>query len=328
MRILAAPDKFRGTVSAAEVVSIIGEVATICSAHLDEAPMADGGEGTLEALGGFTRSSVVTGPLGEPVIAPWRFSEGVAVIEMASASGLTLAGGASGNDPMNATTVGTGELISEAIREGAHRVVVGAGGSATTDGGSGALKVLPPASRLRSVELVVACDVRTGFLDAAEVFGPQKGASTVQIKRLNRRLSELAEMYLQDYGVDVTRMPRTGAAGGLAGGLAAIGAELVDGFKVVADDVDLRKRIADADIVITGEGRFDATSLKGKVVGGVLEIASESGVPVLAIVGSADSTLETSRGLTLIDLTERFGSTEAKTDVRRCIKTVVTEILA
>ena len=135
--------------------------------------------------------------------AGWRLHRRRAVIEMAAASGLELAGGAEGNDPVAATTTGTGELIAAAVESGATRVLVAVGGSATTDGGLGALRALSPLPRLRGVELVVACDVRTAFVDAAGVFGPQKGATPAQVRLLTARLERLADVYLHDHGVDV-----------------------------------------------------------------------------------------------------------------------------
>ena len=328
MRVLAAPDKFRGTAAASEIAAAIAVAAEAASANCDQAPMADGGEGTLDALGGPTRSSVVTGPLGEPVTAPWRLSRGTAVIEMALASGLAVAGGASANDPLSATTAGTGELIAEAVGAGARRVVVAVGGSATTDGGLGALQALPSEARMRGVEIVVACDVRTPFLDAAAVYGPQKGASPAQVELLSRRLTRLAQVYLHDHGVDVTELPGAGAAGGLAGGLAARGASLVNGFEVVADELGLHERITDADLVVTGEGRYDATSLEGKVVGGVAQSAAQSGIAVLAVVGSADPAAPRPPGLDIIDLTARFGADRATTDPCGCVRVAVGEALA
>src|SRR5690606_17500378 len=149
------------------------------------------------------------------------------VIEMAEASGLLLAGGRDGNDAVAASTAGTGELIVAALDAGARRIVVGVGGSATTDGGLAALRALHPLGRLKGVELLVACDVRTTFVDAAEVFAPQKGASPAQVALLRRRLERLAQVYLDEHGVDVTELAGAGAAGGLAGGLAAAGARLV-----------------------------------------------------------------------------------------------------
>ena len=199
-------------------------------------PVADGGEGTLEALGGPNRTSLVIGPLRHRTEAGWRLEGDVAIVEMACASGLLLAGGAEGNDPLAATTAGTGELIAEAVASGARRVIVGVGGSATTDGGLGALDAMSPLARLAGVSVVVACDVRTRFCDAARIFGPQKGASPPQIELLTRRLERLVDLYRERYGIDVGEMPGAGAAGGLAGGLAAgLRAELAPGFDVVRD---------------------------------------------------------------------------------------------
>ena len=328
VRVLAAPDKFRGTASAGEIAEAIAAAAGAASAACDLAPMADGGEGTLDALGGSNRSSVVTGPLGEPVAAPWRLSRGVAVIEMAVASGLAVAGGPSRNDPVNATTSGTGELIAEAVEAGAQRVLVAVGGSATTDGGLGALEALPSVARMSGVEMIVACDVRTAFVDAAAVYGPQKGASPAQVELLTRRLRRLAQIYERDFGVDVTAMVGAGAAGGLAGGLAARGASLVNGFEVVADEIGLRERIQGADLVVTGEGRYDATSLEGKVVGGVAELAARLGTRALAVVGGSDPTAPRPDGLELLDLTARFGSERAHADPCGCVREAVAAALS
>ena len=169
MRILAAVDKFRGTATAAEVAAAISRAAETTGHTCDPCPVSDGGEGWLEAFGGPNRHTVVTGPLGDPVNAPWRITGVTAVIEMAQASGLLLAGGAEGNDPMGASTTGTGELIDAALDAGAKRIIVGLGGSATTDGGFGAIRAIRAKQRLRGVELLVACDVRTYFTDAAPV---------------------------------------------------------------------------------------------------------------------------------------------------------------
>ena len=195
----------------------------------DELALADGGEGLLDVLGGANRTTTVTGPLGTPVEAQWRLHQGTAIIEMARASGLVLAGGAEGNDPLEATTAGTGQLIDAALTAGAKRIIVGLGGSATTDGGLGALRAISAPVRLRGVELLVACDVTTRFVDAAAVFGPQKGASPSQVQLLTRRLERLGQRYAEQFGVDVTEIPGSGAAGGIAGMLAALGGRLVPG---------------------------------------------------------------------------------------------------
>src|SRR5690606_26053325 len=172
----------------------------------------------------------------------------------ALASGLALAGHAAGNDPLAATSAGTGELIDAALRAGAKRIVVGLGGSATTDGGLGALQAIPAPARLRGVELLVACDVATPFSRAAEVFGPQKGATPAQVRLLTGRLEQLARRYRDEFGVDVESLAGSGAAGGLAGGLATLGGRLVPGFDLVADELGLHDALEGADLVITGEG--------------------------------------------------------------------------
>lgn len=322
MHIVAAPDKFRGTATAAQVADAITLAAEQSGATADAAPMADGGEGTLEVVGGANRRSTVTGPLGDPVEAPWRIHRHTAVIEMARASGLALVGGAEANDPLGATTYGTGELIDAAVERGARRVLVGVGGSATTDGGLGALRAMYPTQRLRGVELAVACDVRTRFVDAAEVFGPQKGASPTQVELLRRRLERLSQVYAENYGVDVGDLEGSGAAGGLAGGLACVGAELCNGFELLAEEVDLYGRIERADLVVTGEGALDATSLQGKVVGGVIEMASAAGVPVLTVVGRVDGSV-TPVGGELISLSDRYGADAAMEDTARLVSQVV-----
>jgi glycerate kinase len=211
-----------------------------------------------------------------------------ASVEMARASGLELAGGIRGNDPVGADTVGTGQLIAAAIKSGARQVMIGMGGSATTDGGWGAVEALEPHSRLSGIDLVVACDVRTRFVDAAVTFSPQKGASPAQVQFLTRRLERLAQVYLERFGVDVQSIEGSGAAGGLAGGLAALGATLVSGFELVADRIDLAGRIEGADLVITGEGLLDAESFNGKAVGGVVALARELDVPVVVLAGNAE----------------------------------------
>ncbi|MEY2464972.1 MAG: glycerate 2-kinase [Acidimicrobiaceae bacterium] len=323
---VAAPDKFRGTATAAEVAAAVARAAKAAGWECAEIPLADGGEGTLEALGGPNRRTVVTGPLGDPVEAEWRLAGRTAVIEMARASGLDLVGGPEGNDPIAASTYGTGELIMAALDAGARRILVGVGGSATTDGGLGALRALYPLPRLRGVELLVACDVRTGFVEAAEVFAPQKGASTAQVELLRRRLERLAQVYREDHGIDVAAMHGAGAAGGLAGGLAAAGASLVEGFDLVADELDLDAALDGADLVVTGEGFLDEQSFDGKVVGGVLDRAMEAGVPVLAVAGEVfdDAGLR----LQAVSLVERFGEERSRSDTVACVEQVVAEALA
>ncbi|MDZ7679380.1 MAG: glycerate kinase [Acidimicrobiales bacterium] len=325
MRVVAAPDKFKGTATASDVARAVATGAAAKGWTCDEVPMADGGEGTLEVLGGANRSTLVAGPLGDPIQAGWRLSRSQAVIEMAAASGLDVVGGAEHNDPVSASTTGTGELISSALDAGARRILVGVGGSATTDGGLGALRAIHPFPRLRGVELVVACDVRTRFVDAAEEFAPQKGATPSQVELLRRRLERLVQVYLEEHGVDVSDLVGGGAAGGLAGGLAAIGATVVPGFDLVADEAALDEHIEGADLVITGEGFLDEQSFDGKVVGGVAQMAASFGVPVLAIVGAVYDGVDArlGHGLEVVSLEDRFGHERSMSDPLDCIAEVV-----
>jgi glycerate kinase len=331
VRVLAALDKFRGTLTAPEATAAVGSACWELGIEADEAPMSDGGEGWLDVFGGPNRTSVVSGPLGTPVEAAWRIDGRTAVVEMARASGLALAGGAEGNDPLAATTRGTGELIGRAIEQGARTVLVGLGGSATTDGGLGAIEGLGSAARLRAIDLQVACDVRTRFVDAAPLFAPQKGATPAQVRLLQARLGRLAGRYLSDYGVDVSAVDGTGAAGGLAGGLLAVGARLLAGFQLVAEHVGLDERLAAADVVVTGEGYLDAQSLDGKVVGGVAELAAAASVPVVVIVGDADPEISRSqvgRSAEIVSLVERFGERRAFAEPRWCIEQATRQALS
>jgi len=326
MQVVAAVDKFRGTATAREVAQAIGQACWEAGHDCAEFALADGGEGLLDALGGANRTARVSGPLGTPVEAGWRLHRGTAVIEMAQASGLTVAGGAERNDPLGASTAGTGELIDVALRAGARRIIVGLGGSATTDGGLGAIEAIPTPARLRGVELLVACDVTTRFTEAAEVFGPQKGATPAQVRLLTGRLAELARRYRADYGVDVAELDGGGAAGGLAGGLAALGGQIVPGFELVADELDLYDALDGADLVITGEGHLDAQSFAGKVVGGVAAAAAEHGVPVAAVVGAADDDVRDR--IEVVALVDLFGIERALREPLWCIERAAAELLS
>ena len=325
MRVLAAVDKFKGTASAAQVAAAIGHACWELGHDCMEQPVADGGEGTLEALGGANRTSTVTGPLGDAVQAEWRLHRGTAVIEMARASGLTLVGGAAGNDAMAASTTGTGELIDQALDLGAKKIVVCLGGSATTDGGLGCVRAITSPHRLRGVQLLVACDVQTLFTDAAPVFAPQKGASPAQVDMLRGRLERLAQMYEEQYGVDVRSLPGAGAAGGLAGGLVALGGRLLPGFDLVADELDLHDHVAASDLVITGEGYLDEQSFEGKVIGGVQDMCAEAGKPVGAVVG--DCAPEVAGRIAHRSLVTAYGLERAMREPLWCIEHAAGELL-
>jgi glycerate 2-kinase len=329
--LVAAPDKFRGTASAADVASAAAAAAKRAGWTTDEAPMSDGGEGLLDAVGGNVHSTVVTGPLGERVEAQWRMLDTTAVVEMSRAAGRALVPRPRGDDPVRADTTGVGQLLLAARDAGARRIVVGCGGSATTDGGLGAYEAMGSPAALSGVEVVVASDVTTTFTDAARIFGKQKGATQAQIATLTERLVRLAARYRDETGIDVTTVPGSGAAGGLAGGLLALGARMEQGFELVARLTGLAERIGRADLVVTGEGHVDPSSFHGKVPGGVLALAraNEPRVPVLCIAGGADRALDARppAGMVLVSLTARFGRAEARTRTLELVGLVTAEVV-
>jgi glycerate kinase len=261
------------------------------------------------------------------------------VIEMSKAAGRALVPHPEHEEPVDADTTGVGQLLLAARDGGARRIVVGCGGSATTDGGWGAFATVMadappdtvPARALAGVELVVACDVTTPFLDAATVFGPQKGATDEQVARLSARLAEVAARYRTRAGVDVTSVPGAGAAGGLAGGLVALGARIEPGFDLVARIVHLAGRLGHADLVITGEGHVDPPSFAGKVPGGVLRLVGAQGgpFPVVCIGGGADRSVLAAPppGLEVISLSAEYGRDRACRDTLGLIAEVTTGLL-
>jgi glycerate kinase len=288
-QILVAPDSFKGTFPAPLVAAAIGRgLERAGFPPPDLCPVADGGEGTMAALlttlSGSTAGAAVSDPLGREVQAGFGLIEdgATAVVEVAEASGLGRVA-ESERDAEAASSRGTGELVGAAVEHGAQVVLVAAGGSATTDGGLGAIEAISEAGGLRGARLVVLCDVRTAFEDAARVFAPQKGADAAGVRRLSRRLDKLGASWPRDpRGVAMT-----GAAGGLAGGLWAVfGAVLEPGAPFVLDALDYDARMRAAAAVIVGEGRLDETSLQGKALGEAATRARQAGVPCFAIVGT------------------------------------------
>jgi glycerate kinase len=225
-----------------------------------------------------------------------------------------------------ASTIGTGQLIDTALNDGAKRIIVCVGGSATVDGGLGAIRAIGTPARLRGTEFIVACDVRALFADAARLFGAQKGATATQIEFLSGRLEQLQQSYLREYGIDVSQLIGGGAAGGLAGGLGALGASLVPGFDVVADEVGLHELVAQCDLIITGEGYLDSESFDGKVVGGVQQLAQQFNKPVVVICGGAD--LDAQQRIESFSLIENFGETEAFSQPLMCVEKASSAIVA
>lgn len=298
-----APDSFKGTLASEEVAGAIGAGLEEAGYSVDRCPVADGGEGTLrvlvDALEAEILAAQVSDPLGREIEAPFGLCRvgrrPVGIVEAASASGLWLLE-AHERDAVAASSYGAGELIMAAVEAGAEAVYLGVGGSATTDGGEGALRAIRAGGGLDGVRVTVLCDVRTPFERAAVVFGPQKGASADQVKRLTARLDRLARRMPRD----PRGVPMTGAAGGLSGGLwANLGAELVPGAPFVLDQLRFDQRMVSARAVVTGEGRLDEQSLAGKAVSEVATRARQAGVPCHAIVGSRELD---AFGLRILDL--------------------------
>jgi glycerate kinase len=285
--VLLAPDSFKGTFSSTKVAAALAAGLEAAGRPVDLCPVADGGEGTLtvlrDAMGADAFWAKVHDPLGREVQAELAIADAgrTAIVEAAAAAGLGLLAPGE-RDPIAASSFGVGELIAAGVDAGAERILLGVGGTATTDGGSGAIRALRRRGGLRDAELVVLSDVRTPFEDAARVFGPQKGAAPEDVRRLARRLRALAGRFPRD----PRARPMTGAAGGLAGGLwAAFDARLVSGAAFVLDALDFDARMRRARAVVTGEGQLDLQSLSGKLVSEVATRARQAGVPCHAVVG-------------------------------------------
>ena len=362
MRVLVCPDKFRGSLEAAAAAEAFaaGWRRTRPDDELDLAPMADGGEGTAEALTGPDARWIVAsvaGPLGDPVEA--RFAllpDGTAVVGSARAAGMTMLA-PSRRDPRRTTTRGVGELMRAALDEGSRRLLVCLGGSATNDGGIGMASALgarfldargasigPGGAaaldlatidithldpRLARTEIVGLADVRnplTGPEGASAMFGPQKGATEDDVWLLDQALGHLAAVTARDLGVSPATEPGAGAAGGLGFGLLAfLGGRLRPGATAVADAIGLERRLRLADLVVTGEGAFDGTSLEGKVVGHVVEVARLAGVPVVVVCGRADARVD---GLEVHALADEVGVEASVQEPRASLMTVASSLAA
>lgn len=325
MKIVIAPDSYKESLSATEVAQAIekGFREIFPDAQYVSVPLADGGEGTVEAMiaatHGSAHSALVTGPLGEKVNANWGMSgDGkTAFIEMAAASGLALVPPEKRN-PLITTSRGTGELILQALDSGANNIIIGIGGSATNDGGAGMVQALGAKlcdangteigygggslnslntidvsgldPRIKNCAIRVACDVTNplvGELGASRIFGPQKGATEALILELDRNLAHYANIIKKSLGVDVKNVPGAGAAGGMGAALTAfLGAELKSGIEIVTQALNLEEHIHDCTLVVTGEGRIDSQSIHGKVPVGVANVAKKYHKPVIGIAGS------------------------------------------
>ncbi len=360
-KFLLIPDSFKGTMSSLEICAIMADVLAehFPSAEIRSIPVADGGEGTVDAfltaMGGEKVFLTVTGPLGDPVDAFYGRIGDTAIIEMAAAAGLPLIPGQL--DPEGATTYGVGELMRHALAHGAAHLVVGLGGSATTDGGCGAAAALgvrfynaageafvPVGGTLKDIaaidlsrrdpaldtaEVVTMCDISnplTGPQGAAFVFSPQKGADEAAVERLNAGLVHLAAVVRTRLHREIETMPGAGAAGGMGGGMAAfLDSRLEMGIETVLNTVGFDALLQGTSLVFTGEGKIDSQSLGGKVVIGVAQRAKAQKVPVIAVVGDIGDPIEAAydRGVTGIFSINRVAvpytqaKPRAKEDLRR-----------
>ncbi|SEI94330.1 glycerate kinase [Bhargavaea ginsengi] len=341
MNILIAIDSFKGSLTSAEAgeAAAAGIRRAIPDAQIEVVPLADGGEGTVEALvqatGGELISAQVTGPLGETVDAAYGIlGDGkTAVIEIAEACGLPLIPEAERN-PLKSTSYGVGELILDAVSRGARSLIVGLGGSATNDAGVGMLQALgcrfldeageevPQGGAalgairsadvsalhpdIKNLDIQVACDVNNplhGKQGAAYIYGPQKGATPEVVEVLDSGLRNFAEVVKAELGKDIQEIPGAGAAGGLGAAFAGIlNADLRSGIELILDTTGLEEKVKNADFVITGEGRMDAQSSMGKAAMGVAGLAEKHGVPVIALAGSVteEATVLNDKGVTAL----------------------------
>ena len=325
MKVVVAVDSFKGSMTSMEAGTAVksGILAAHPDAEVIVRPLADGGEGTTDALteglNGKRINLTVTGPMGEPVDAYYGYLEdtNTAVMEMASAAGITISDHA---DPMKATTFGVGEMILHAIDNGIRNFIIGIGGSATNDGGCGAAaavgirfydrdgrQFIPTGgttadidridlsgrdSLLEQVEIVTMCDIDNpmyGPAGASFIFGPQKGADEAMVLQLDEGIRNLSRVIAQATGTDISQVPGTGAAGAMGAGMIAFfGSRLQMGIQTVLDTVRFDEIIGDADYILTGEGKLDSQSLRGKVVSGIAERANKQAKSVIAVVGGAD----------------------------------------
>jgi glycerate kinase len=322
--IVVAPDSFKGTFSAVEVAEAIGRGAERAGMTVDRCPVADGGEGTVEvvlaSLGGRLVEVPTYDPLGRARLASFALlGDGErALVETAAASGLALLGHDE-LDPWRASTYGTGVLISAAVAAGSREVMIAVGGSATVDGGRGALEAIAERGGIGDARIVVLSDVHTPWERCAEIYGPQKGADPKKVRQLTARL----RAYAAELPRDPSGVPMTGGAGGLSGGLwAAVGAELRPGAPYVLDVLGFDQRVRGASAVVVGEGRLDRQSVMGKIVGEIAGRARAADVSVHAIVGQSQIDAATMAEVNLQSVTEATTLAELESAGERLARVV------
>lgn len=329
--VLAAMDKFRGTASARQLSEVVARAALVQECNSDVQPMSDGGEGFRDAFEGDVLTVQVPGPLGEPVqstITLCQAASGLAaVVEVAEVVGRHLLDSPTRSEALAASSAGVGHLILASAGYGARSVLIGCGGSATSDGGLGCYQVLKGAGGL-PVPVTAATDV-TAHFSGARRYALQKGIHPDDLESLENQLSDVRALYLANEGVDVELLARSGASGGIPGALAALGGVLTSGFDAVSRAVALQDRVSRSSLVVSGEGRFDEGSLEGKVAWGMAGLARDR-VPLLLICGSVEPGAEEIflrdfSDVKLVSLVERFGESEAFTNTVACVESVVAE---
>ena len=330
--VLIAPDKFRGTATAPE---LCGAVAAVLRGHGDVElqPLSDGGEGFRQAFVGIEHRHLTAGPLGGEVAAPITVVDGPrgrqAVLEAAEVIGRQLLPSPTSAQALQASSAPVGQLILAAAHLGAEEILLGVGGTATSDGGEGAYEFLTRHGGL-PCQLTVATDVVVPFAEAIR-FAPQKGVAEAQLDRVAHHFTRLRERYAAETGIDIGALARGGAAGGLAGALAALGATLADGFTTVAEATDLSARLDRADLVVTGEGHLDLTTLEGKVVDALCALAPPT-LEVLCVAGVVDPAAsaalrERYPQVEVVSLEERYGPRAARHDTAACFAACVDAVV-
>jgi glycerate kinase len=331
--VLIAMDKFRGTATARQLCESVERVVTRASTLVDVQPMSDGGEGFREAFSGDVEVVDVPGPLGNMVATPITLRDSasgtVAILEVSEVVGRDHLKTPTRAQALNASSAGVGHLILRSIELGATSILIGCGGSATSDGGLGCYEVLHDAGGL-PVPLTAATDVTARFSGLIR-YAKQKGVRQEDLPVIEQRVKEVRARYIAEQSVDVEALDRSGASGGIPGGLAALGAVLMSGLDAVVESVGLQQRIEGSSLVITGEGRFDHGSLEGKVTGGIAALLSAD-TDLLVVCGSVDAAAAKEfksrfSNATLVSLVDRFDRRTAMTDVFGCVEVVITEEL-
>ena len=321
-RVVAIFDKFRGTLTQGEIVESLVELSLTLGIDIDTQTVSDGGEGFADCFSGDENEVTVSDPFGFPRRVTWKQAGERAVVEVAKVIGYGAVG--SRRCPLGTSSFGVGELLALILRLGIRDIAIGCGGSATSDGGFGLISALGGRPFSEEVSVRAFVDTTSMFGHAPRVFAPQKGASTVQVALLERRFAYLDTLYKARFGGSVNECVGSGSAGGVSGALWALGAEITMAVDSTVKSPSVASSIAVSDLVLTGEGYFDLQSLRGKVVGAVLEASEKESKPVLVVAGDADRDMKfelqkRSPSVQVVSLVEEFGYEAAVHDTKRVL---------